>query len=107
MNLIEAMESVPRCILRYVPELGWSATDIEGASDDSLTWHKAAVIALAQMLDVGKILALRDDASEIAWLREIEARGQRWVCEWWHGPRGEGEGEWLRPFSAYGLPQPL
>lgn len=107
MNLVEAMESVPRCILRYVPELGWSATDIEGAADDDLVWATNAVFAAE--LAIGRmrcgVIMLTD--SESAWLDEIRARRERWVCEWWHGPHGKGEGEWLRPFSAHGLPQPL
>lgn len=93
--LKELMEGTDRCILRYVPDRGWSATDIEGASDDEVTWHKTPPKALAAF--TMKLVGI--DNTEADLVTSIEERGERWACEWWHGPRCEGTGEWLRPFA--------
>ena len=79
-----------RLIVRCVPGLGFSATDVEGARDADLTWCDEIPEAVAAFTG-------RDDVPEVG---EGESRDPSvyWAAEWWHGPRGGGDGAWWRPW---------
>lgn len=93
------IEGTRRCILRYVPERGWSATRDECKGDDEVDWlpsPKLAVEGLVSRFESRIELA----ESDVEVLQAVEDKKERWACEWWHGSDGTKDGEWLRPFEV-------
>jgi len=98
ISLVEAMESTTRCILLYVPELGWCATDIEGVSfaDTRLVWRDDAAVAVSGFTGKGCTPTQDESARllEIVTAKYVREEGDHFACEWW--PKSG----WIRPFEA-------
>ncbi len=108
MNVREAMESVPRCILLFwrntwLDRQGWLATNIEGIDLSMQTLFSNATDALESFLEFRpEPLAEENDI-----FQQVENREEPhwlWHVEWWKEPGFKNLGKdfrgWIAPLEA-------
>jgi hypothetical protein len=105
LSVQEAMQSVQRAMLHFVPEKGWALTDVEGVEWKDLLFFRDPTAAVR--FGLSKIRGLPMTANAVVpvaledrLFTEIERLGYAWSCEWWHGSDGQKHGDWLRPMFS-------